>query len=150
MNQLVIWKISRFNELSASEVYEILRLRSEVFVVEQNCVYQDIDNKDAKALHVIGRSNGEMIAYARIFDAGDYFEQTSIGRVIVKKEYRIKKIGHQLMREAISAIAIRFNTAQITISAQVYLEKFYEQHNFKSVGDGYLEDDIPHIKMLRS
>ena len=149
MNQPVIWKISRFNELSAAEVYSILRLRSEVFVVEQNCVYQDIDNKDVKALHVIGSSSGEIVAYARIFDAGDYFEQASIGRVIVKQEYRINKIGHQLMRQAISAVTSHFNTSQIAISAQVYLEKFYEQHQFTSVGDGYLEDDIPHIKMQR-
>lgn len=144
------WEIKRFNELSAAQMYELLRLRSEVFVVEQNCVYQDIDNKDQKAIHVIAFQNDEIIAYARIFAAGYYFENASIGRVLVKQENRIQKLGHELMRQAISAISSEFHTDSITISAQSYLQKFYEQHGFVKVGDGYLEDNIPHIKMQRN
>ena len=95
------WKIKRFEALSVSELYKLLQLRSEVFVVEQNCVYQDIDGKDEKALHLIGEDNGEIVAYARLFKPKDYFEEASIGRVVVKETSRSRKLGHILMREAI-------------------------------------------------
>lgn len=143
------WKIKRFKELSAGELYDLLRLRSEVFVVEQNCVYLDIDGKDQKALHLIGTFGSEVVAYARLFDAGDYFEESSIGRVVVATKFRDKKWGHDLMRQAIAAIVAHFNTAQITISAQLYLQKFYEGHGFVAVGEVYPEDDIPHIRMKK-
>ncbi len=141
------WEIKRFNELSLLQLYDLLSLRCEVFIVEQNCVYQDVDNKDADAIHLLGMDNGKIIAYARLFDAGNYFENASIGRVLVKEEHRIKKLGHDLMKEAISAVKSEFNTEKITISAQKYLEKFYQQHGFFTVGEEYLEDDIPHIRM---
>ncbi|WP_394759130.1 GNAT family N-acetyltransferase [Flavobacterium sp.] len=144
------FKIKLFNELSTQELYETLRLRSEVFVVEQNCVYQDIDNKDQKALHVLGYYNDELTAYCRLFDAGDYFDNASIGRVIVSPKYRDKKFGHDLMREAILAVEKYFGKSQITISAQLYLQKFYESHGFIKTSDMYLEDDIPHIEMKKS
>lgn len=143
----VKWEIKAFNELSLEELYSLLALRSEVFVVEQNCVYQDVDYKDSEAFHLMGTIDNQIVAYARIFSAGKYFENASIGRVLVKENYRIQKIGHELMREAIVAVKMKFGTARITISAQSYLEKFYEQHGFSTVGDGYLEDDIPHIRM---
>jgi ElaA protein len=92
------WKIKRFTALSTSELYSVLQLRSEVFVVEQNCVYQDIDGKDQKALHLIGEFDSKIVAYARLFDAGNYFEQASIGRVVVGTAYRDKKRGHELMK----------------------------------------------------
>ncbi|MFN7676659.1 GNAT family N-acetyltransferase [Flavobacterium sp.] len=143
------WKIKRFDALSSQELYNLLQLRSEVFVVEQNCVYQDIDGKDEKAIHLIGEDNGKIVAYARIFKPNDYFEQASIGRVVVKESYRDKKLGHLLMREAIRVIETHFEETKITISAQLYLKKFYESHGFVQNSDMYLEDDIPHIEMKK-
>ena len=141
------WKIKRFQELSAAELYDLLQLRSEVFVVEQNCVYQDIDGKDRKALHLIGDYDSRIVAYARLFAAGDYFEEASIGRVVVDVNCRDKKWGHELMQKAITAIKDKYNTTVITISAQLYLQKFYESHGFAVTSEEYLEDDIPHIQM---
>jgi ElaA protein len=143
------WKIKRFDALSSQELYNLLQLRSEVFVVEQNCVYQDIDGKDEKAIHLIGEDNGKIVAYARLFKPNDYFEQASIGRVVVKESYRDKKLGHLLMREAIRVIETHFEETKITISAQLYLKKFYESHGFVQTSEMYLEDDIPHIEMKK-
>ena len=143
------FKIKRFNELSLSELYEVLKLRSEVFVVEQNCVYLDIDGKDEKALHVLGMFGEELVAYARIFKPGDYFEEASIGRVLVKQIYRNKKWGYDLMNEAIRTTATVLNETQITISAQLYLQQFYENVGFVRTSDEYLEDAIPHIEMKK-
>jgi ElaA protein len=144
------FEIKRFNELSTQELYVLLQLRSEVFVVEQNCVYQDIDGKDAKAIHLLGTYNNELVAYVRIFKPGDYFEQASIGRVVVKQMYRDRKWGYDLMKEAIQATETVFNETKITISAQLYLKKFYESLGFNQTSEMYLEDDIPHIEMKRS
>ena len=143
------FKIKRFNELSTSELYKLLHLRSEVFVVEQNCVYQDIDGKDEKALHLLGTVEGKIVAYSRLFKANDYFENASIGRVAISEDFRAKKWGHNLMQEAISGIETAFGKQAITISAQLYLKKFYETNGFQQVSEMYLEDDIPHIEMLR-
>lgn len=144
------WRIKRFEALSNIELYNVLQLRSEVFVVEQNCVYQDLDGKDTKALHLIGEDNGQIIAYARLFKPNDYFVDASIGRVVVKQSYRKKKAGHILMQQAIEGIKTRFGVSKITISAQLYLKKFYESHGFIQTSDMYLEDDIPHIEMKKS
>ena len=141
--------IKTFNELSTSELYHILQLRSEVFVVEQDCVYQDIDGKDDKALHIIGKENEEVVAYTRCFDKGYYFEEASIGRVVVKEDQRKYGYGHQIMTASIQAIKERFSTDHIKLSAQQYLVKFYESHGFKTEGEGYLEDGIPHIAMKK-
>ncbi len=141
--------IKSFSELSTNELYEILQLRSEVFVVEQDCVYQDIDFKDQKALHVIGLKNNKIIAYTRIFKPGDYFEKASIGRVVVKKNERINKYGYQIMKASIEAISTFFNETEIKISAQKYLKKFYESLGFNMIGEEYLEDGIPHIGMIK-
>ncbi|WP_347173079.1 GNAT family N-acetyltransferase [Polaribacter uvawellassae] len=142
--------VKKFSELNTSELYQILQLRSEIFVVEQNCVYQDLDFKDQKALHVIGLKNDKIIAYTRIFGPGNYFKEASIGRVVVKKSERKFGYGHDLMKASINAIDYFYRVTEITISAQVYLRKFYETHGFKKVGDKYLEDGIPHIEMLRN
>ena len=139
--------IKSFNELSTSEIYQILRLRSEVFVVEQDCVYQDADDKDQKAIHLFFTNENEVVAYTRLFKSGYYFKNASIGRVVVKENHRKDKLGHQLMKESVKAIQNLFNTQEITLSAQTYLQKFYESHGFVQVGEGYLEDGIPHIKM---
>lgn len=139
--------IKSFSELTTSELYQILQLRSEVFVVEQDCVYQDIDFKDQKSLHVLGYKNNTIIAYTRIFKPGDYFENASIGRVVVKQLERKYGYGHELMKVSIEAIKDAFHQQKITISAQLYLKKFYESHGFIQVGETYLEDGIPHIRM---
>ena len=106
---MISFKIKRFNELSTTELYSLLKLRSEVFVVEQNCVYQDIDSKDEKAIHVLGYYNEDLAAYSRLFNKGCYFEEASIGRVLVNSKYRDKKFGHDLMSISISAIKENFN-----------------------------------------
>ena len=144
------FRVKRFQELTTSELYELLQLRSEVFVVEQDCVYQDLDGKDQKALHVIGEKEGEIIAYTRLFNSGEYFDTPSIGRVVVKESERKYGYGHDLIKASIKAIVDNYNETTITISAQTYLQKFYESHGFKQVGEGYLEDGIPHIKMVRN
>lgn len=147
---MIEFKIKRFNELSTNELYKLLRLRSEVFVVEQNCVYQDIDNKDQKAVHVLGYLNQELIACSRIFAPGDYFEFASIGRVLVAEKQRANSFGHELMNVSIEAVEQNFQTSKITISAQEYLKKFYESHGFIQTSERYLEDDIPHIEMKKN
>ncbi|MFK6999486.1 GNAT family N-acetyltransferase [Flavobacterium oreochromis] len=143
------FKIKRFNELSLDELYSILFLRSEVFVVEQNCAYLDIDKKDSKAIHVLGYINDDLASYCRMFNAGDYFEDSSIGRVVVSPKYRSLKLGHELMKVAIDSLKTTYNQKSITISAQEYLVKFYETHGFVQTSESYLEDDIPHIEMKR-
>ncbi|WP_064968056.1 GNAT family N-acetyltransferase [Tenacibaculum ovolyticum] len=142
--------IKNFKELTTSELYEILQLRSEVFVVEQDCVYQDIDGKDQKALHVIGIKEDKIIAYTRLFNSGQYFDTPSIGRVVVKDTERKYGYGHDLIKASIQAIVNNYGENKITISAQTYLQKFYESHGFVKVGEEYLEDGIPHIKMIKN
>jgi ElaA protein len=137
-----------YNELTTNQLYSILKLRAEVFVVEQNCAYQDLDNKDNKALHLIGEINNEIIAYTRIFKKGDYFTNSSIGRVLVKKEFRKKELGKVIMEKSIEIIKKNTKEEKIEISAQKYLTKFYKDLGFKKTGKEYLEDNIPHIKMI--
>ena len=137
-----------FNELTTVELHDILQLRSDVFVVEQDCVYLDIDGKDDKALHIIGFYNDKVVAYARAFKPGDYFKQASIGRVVVQKAYRDKNYGYDIMNAAIEAVNKRFNENEIKVSAQSYLKRFYNNLGFKETGEEYLEDGIPHIAMF--
>ena len=141
--------IKKFKDLSPLELYEILQLRSEVFVVEQDCVYQDIDGNDQKALHIIGTVENKIIAYTRCFRPGDYFKEASIGRVVVKESQRKFKRGNQIMNNSIKAINDHYKTKIIKISAQCYLNKFYTNLQFKSIGEKYLEDGIPHVTMVR-
>lgn len=143
------WKIKRFEAFSLTELYEILKLRSEVFVVEQNCVYLDVDGKDDKALHLFGIVENKIVAYARLFKSNDYFTEAAISRVVTHPDFRERKIGHDLMRNAIDGIKNHFGETEITISAQLYLKKFYETHGFVQTSEMYLEDDIPHIRMER-
>lgn len=138
-----------FSELTTDELYSLLQLRSEVFVVEQDCVYQDVDSKDQKALHILGYKGEKLIAYTRLFKGGDYFENASIGRVVVIENERKAGYGHEIIKASIAAISEEFNETKIKISAQTYLKKFYELHGFKQTGEGYLEDGIPHIAMIK-
>ena len=141
--------IKKFSELSTEEIYNILKLRSEVFVVEQNCVYQDIDEKDQKATHLFIEKNNEIIAYTRIFKKGDYYEENpSIGRVVVSKKERGKNLGKEIMLNSIEFIKKELEEKKIELSAQKYLDKFYKDLDFYSEGEDYLEDGIPHQRMF--
>ena len=141
--------IKKFSELSTEEIYNILKLRSEVFVVEQNCVYQDIDEKDQKATHLFIEKNNEIIAYTRIFKKGDYYEENpSIGRVVVSKKERGKNLGKEIMLNSIEFIKKELEGKKIELSAQKYLDKFYRDLDFYSEGEDYLEDGIPHQRMF--
>ncbi len=142
-------EVKKFSELKLTELYDILQLRSEVFVVEQDCVYQDIDGKDAEALHVIGFKKGKIVAYTRCFSPGYYFEEAAIGRVVVKDSERKFGYGHEIMKASAKAIQDHFKTSNIKLSAQQYLIKFYESHGYQTTGEGYLEDGIPHIAMVK-
>ncbi|MBC8766872.1 GNAT family N-acetyltransferase [Arenibacter sp. BSSL-BM3] len=142
-------EIKKFHELGVQELYDILQLRSEVFVIEQDCVYQDLDGKDELALHVIGYKNKKVVAYTRVFRAGDYFKEASIGRVVVRKSERQFGFGLQIMQASIAVIEQNFGSIRIHISAQKYLTKFYSSLGFKKVGEEYLEDGIPHLAMIK-
>ncbi|WP_029034270.1 GNAT family N-acetyltransferase [Salinimicrobium terrae] len=143
-------KISTFEELNLKELYKVLQLRAEVFVVEQDCVYQDIDGKDEKALHILGFEDDELVAYTRIFPPGIYFSEAAIGRVVVKEGHRKKNYGHEILKASIRAVEEKFHTQKIKLSAQTYLTTFYESHGFEQIGEGYLEDGIPHIAMVKN
>ncbi|MDO6491363.1 MULTISPECIES: GNAT family N-acetyltransferase [unclassified Cellulophaga] len=145
----MVVSVKSFNELTTKDLYAVLQLRSEIFVVEQNCVYQDIDGKDFDALHVLGFKNDELVAYTRIFKPGDYFDNASIGRVVVKKSERQHKYGYNIMEASITAVKEQLQQTTIKISAQKYLLKFYNNLGFKEEGEEYLEDGIPHMVMYK-
>lgn len=150
MSIQLTWSVKKFEELQLQELYQLLALRAEVFVVEQNCVYQDVDGKDPKALHVLGKHLNRVVAYTRIFRPGDYFPQASIGRVVVSPSMRGHQLGYVLMQKSIAAVEEHFNETTLHLSAQCYLQKFYENLGFSTVGERYLEDGIPHIGMTRT
>ncbi|MCL7987657.1 GNAT family N-acetyltransferase [Sphingobacterium sp. lm-10] len=146
----LLWTLLPFHELSTIELYEILQCRSEVFVVEQNCVYQDIDDKDPHCLHLIGRekSDGPIAAYTRIVPPGISFAEPSIGRVLTTAPYRRHSYGKLLMRKSIDMVKQHYPNQMIRIGAQTYLDKFYQSLGFIPVGEPYDEDGIQHIEML--
>ena len=141
------WIFKKFNDLTASELYSIMQLRNEVFVVEQNCVYQDADDKDQPSMHLCGWDGEKLVAYTRIIPQGVSYAEASIGRVVTSPAYRGTGAGRQLMKESISHIFNQFNCTQIKIGAQVYLTKFYQSLGFTQCSPQYLEDGIPHIEM---
>ena len=142
-------KVKSFQELNTQELYELLALRAEVFVLEQECAYQDLDGKDFKALHIIGINEGSIVAYARIFKAGDYFEEASIGRIVVKPAHRTSGYGRQIVNASEEAIRNCFHSKRIRLSAQSYLSKFYSDMGYTQEGEEYLEDGISHITMIK-
>lgn len=144
----LIWHFKSFEELTTLELYKILQLRTAVFVVEQNCPYQECDDKDLKAKHLWCTLNEEVIAYCRILPQNVSYAETSIGRVVTHPDHRDKKLGHLLMQLALPIIENQFQTTSVRISAQAHLKNFYEKYGFKQVSEPYLEDDIPHIEML--
>lgn len=143
------YEVKSFDQLSLEELYQILRLRQEVFVVEQNCPYLDNDNKDQAGLHLLIWKNKDLAAYARLLPKGvAYSDYASIGRVVSSPKYRKMGFGRQLMINAIKEVRQRWSNDQIKISAQVYLIDFYRSYGFHEVGEVYLEDDIEHIFMI--
>ncbi len=146
------WKLKTFQELTIGEFHNILKLRINVFVVEQNCPYPELDDKDKMAWHffaVAEVDSEKVIAYTRIFKPGDYYLQAAIGRVVVHPEYRGKELGHELITRSINQVKTLFHTTNIQIGAQTYLKDFYHNHGFRQVGEEYIEDGIPHIHMIR-
>lgn len=144
------WTLKPFADLTLAELYALLQLRSEVFVVEQQCAFQDIDGQDQAAYHLLGFSpEGELAAYARLFGPGLSYAEVSIGRVVASPRLRRFGLGRQLMRQALGECERLFGPQPIKIGAQLYLKAFYESFGFRQLGDGYLEDGIPHIYMRR-
>ena len=144
------FKWSRLEAYTALELYQIIKAREAVFVVEQNCPYQETDEMDPHAWHLSAFINGELAAYARVVDPGINKSQPSIGRVMTLKKFRGQKIGRALMEEAIKFTEQKYPGKDIKISAQVYLQKFYASLGFHAVGEPYDEDGIPHIDMIKS
>lgn len=141
--------VKDFNELTTQELYDLLRLRSEVFVLEQTCLYEDMDGMDQMAKHILLYVDDKLVGYARIFKQGIYFKEAAIGRVLIKEDYRGRFLAHKLMKVSIAAVENYYQTDEIRISAQTHLEKFYNSHGFLKIGKGYLEDGIPHINMIK-
>jgi ElaA protein len=157
MNIDTIWHAKHFNELSLEQLYDLLKLRIDIFVVEQTCFYPDLDgdknqlDRDSETLHVLGYQNNVLVAYLRILAKGQSYENyVSIGRVAIAEEARGTGLGHKLMHEALNLCQQYFAEQNIKISAQEHLINFYQQHDFKQVSEMYLEDDIPHVAMIKS
>lgn len=144
------WEVLPFDALTAHQLYEIIQLRNEVFVVEQNCVFQDADGKDAEALHLMGRDeSGKLIAYTRLLPKGiAYPEYASIGRVVTSPCIRRMGLGKPLMKKSIETLYQQYGEQDIKIGAQAYLHSFYTSLGFIDIGKPYLEDGIPHLEMI--
>ena len=149
MDDKLIWQIKHYSELSLNDFHDLIALRIKVFVVEQNCPYQELDGKDKKAFHLIGKSvEGETLGTLRILPLGVSYSEASIGRVVIDEKVRGQKLGHLMMKKALTFIENKFEENNVRISGQKYLKKFYEDLNFVDVGKEYLEDGIPHLEMV--
>jgi len=147
----ITWHIKHFKDLTVDEYFEILHLRIAIFVVEQNCPYQEVDEKDRESYHLFGKTeNNKVIAVSRIVNPGISYQEISIGRVALKKEHRGKGIADKMMEKTFQFIADKIGQQDIRISAQKYLFNYYTKHGFQQVGEMYLEDNIPHIEMLKT
>lgn len=145
------YSIKHFSELTPLELYQLLKLRIEVFIIEQNCPYEECDNKDLNAYHILGKDeNDEIQAYTRLLDAGASYEHySSIGRVVTSAKYRKSGEGRKLMNYSLQKISELYPHLHVKISSQSYIAKFYESLGFKATGEEYLEDGIPHIGMVK-
>lgn len=143
------WLLRRFDELTPYQLYAILQLRNEVFVVEQNCVFQDADDKDQDSYHLMGFLDNKLVAYTRLVPAGVAYKQASIGRVVTSPSVRRSGAGKLLMQQSINSLYTLFGKVPIKIGAQLYLQHFYESFGFTRISDIYLEDGIEHIYMLK-
>ena len=148
--QDIEWTCKYFNDLTPPELYAIIKLRNEVFVVEQNCVFQDADDKDQKCYHLMGTVRNKLAAYARLVPAGVSYEYIAIGRIVTSPQFRSKGAGKALLIEAIKQCNLLFGEQTIKIGAQLYLKNFYESFGFRQTSDVYDEDGIPHIEMIRT
>ena len=145
------WTLKSFDELTVSEFHDFIQLRLDIFVVEQDCPYLDLDGKDEIAYHLFATTDqGKTVAYTRLFAPGDYYEEAAIGRVVVHKDFRKDGLGFELMSRSIQQIESLFNTKTIRIGAQQYLKKFYESLGFVPTGQDYMEDGIPHMYMVKN
>jgi ElaA protein len=144
-----VFNLKFFDDLTPKELYAILQLRNEVFVVEQNCVFQDADDKDQRCYHLMGTRNHGLVAYTRLVPPGWIYNEASIGRVVTSPKARGENIGRELMKRSIESTYHLFGALDIKIGAQKYLKRFYESFDFKQVSDVYLEDGIEHIYMIR-
>lgn len=150
-DQDIIWSIIHFNDLSSQQLFDLLALRTEIFVVEQDCPYQEVDEKDQEAFHVLAYTiNKKLVAVSRILPPGISYREVSLGRVAIKKEFRGMGLSHELNKRSIAFIDSRLQKQDIRISAQSHLVAMYQQHGFRAVSEEYLEDNIPHVEMLRS
>jgi ElaA protein len=147
---MITWQCKSFSELTVEELYKVLQLRNQVFVVEQQSAYQDCDGKDPLSFHLMGWNNEELVAYTRLIPIGiSYPDAASIGRVVISSSFRRKNIGRQLMTKSLEEIKVLFGDVPLKISAQSYLIRFYESFSFKPIGNVYLEDGIEHIAMKK-
>ena len=143
------WTLKKFQDLSVQEFHDIVQLRLDIFVVEQDCAYLDLDGKDEIAYHLFAKTDqGQTVAYTRLFAPGDYYNEAAIGRVVVHKDFRKDGLGFELMSRSIEQIESLFKTKTIRIGAQQYLKKFYKSLGFQTTGHDYMEDGIPHTYMI--
>ncbi|MBX3611408.1 MAG: GNAT family N-acetyltransferase [Hydrogenophaga sp.] len=149
MSDGINWRCLPFDALSPQALYDLLRLRTEVFVIEQNCVFQDMDGADPACHHLLGTRDGALLAYARLVPAALKFPEASIGRVVSDPSTRGTGLGHRLMQEAVTQLQTLWGEQPVRIGAQAHLQGFYRQHGFEPDGPIYLEDGIDHIEMLR-
>lgn len=151
---MIHWRCLPFEALTTGELYAVLQLRTEVFVLEQNCVFQDMDGADHQAIHLLGtlhatgQGDAPLVAYARLFPAGIKFPEASIGRVVTRGSARGNGLGHALIREAVEQVCALWGPQPIRIGAQARLKAYYAQHGFVDVGKPYVEDGIDHIEMV--
>lgn len=145
----LVWRLMAFEDFRVSELYEVLRLRSEVFVLEQQCIFQDMDGADPKAMHLLGVRHGELQAYARCLAAGVKFPEASLGRVLTCQGVRGTGLGHALIEQSVTAISQLWGPRPIRIGAQAHLAAFYASHGFEDVGKPYMEEGIAHLELLR-
>ena len=146
---LLNWQIKKFELLTAHELYAIMQLRNEVFLLEQNCLYQDADDRDQPSWHLLGINNeGKLMAYCRLLPAGIAFQEPSIGRVVTHADVRRVGAGKELLKEAIKNCGALFNNSAIRIGAQLYLLQFYKSFGFQQQSEIYLEDGIEHVEMV--
>lgn len=142
------WSLKKFSELTSHEIYKILKLRNEIFIVEQSCPYMDCDGKDEESYHLFAEDGEDIIAYLRIIKKGIIYDDVAIGRVCVNKKYRKNNLGREMLLRAISFIENELKEKKIKIQAQSYLYDFYKSLGFNEISDTYLEDGISHIDMI--
>ncbi len=143
------WDLKKFDELTPAQLYAALQLRSEVFVIEQNCIYPDMDGKDPHCHHLLGMTGDKLVAYTRLLPPGLAYEEASIGRVVTSPSVRRMGAGRILMMQSLNAVYGLYGEIPIKIGAQLYLKAFYESFGFRQVSEIYLEDGIEHISMLK-